>query len=547
MDDGLRAAHAVGACSTADRPPPDPALTIIPPLAETALGEVRRVIAMWLVWAVGPAQASERFAGYAFYLGDLHAHTSYSDDGASTTAGSCDSTCGVLADVWTTARDNGLDFLALTDHVNGGSAGYPQMDESAFETYRDELLAAHDPTGGLVVVPGAELFFSNSDGTRYGHKTLLLFGDNTTLAGVGMSELWPTGTVNQQSLSDCGEITTWMDTLTATYGDALLIPHHPAASPPMPTDWSCRSDAYEVATEVYSVHGSSLDESSPVDVLTKGSVSTGFVHYALETYGVDVGFTAGTDRHDTRPGEVCALDQASTGHRDYGGGLTIAMVDGRESFDRPALYDALVAHHTYATTGPMVPVFLRWRSGGAELGGLGDAVTVPSGQDLDVEVRVPPAYASYVLDVRVVTEGTAWTLGGSGATWSGSVPAADLPAWAYVEVRLDGLAWWGKGGCDDGGKSTDEYLWLSPSWFGTGAGDLDADGFDLAAGDCDDGDATIFPGAADAPYDGVDADCAGDNDYDHDGDGYPRGVDCNDHVPWIFPGAPHWSADCRHY
>lgn len=493
------------------------------------------------------APASERFAGSAYYLGDLHAHTSYSDDGASSTAGSCDTTCGVLADVWTTARDNGLDFVSLTDHVNGSGSGYPQMAESDFGTFRDFVLAANDPTGGLVTIPGAEIFFSNVDGTRYGHKTLLMFGDNATLASLEMASLWPSGSESQQSLTDCGEITTWMDTLTATYGDALLIPHHPAATPPMPTDWSCRSDAYEVATEVYSVHGNSLDEASTIDYLTKGSASTGFVHYAMETYGVDVAFTAGTDRHDTRPGEVCSLNQASTGHRDYGGGLTIAVVDARTSFDRPALYDALAAHQTYATTGPMVPVALRWNSAGANLGGLGDRVTVPTGQDLDVVVRVPPAYAAYVLDAQVVTEGTTWPLTGAGASWSGTIAAAELPAWAYVEVRLDGLAWWGKGGCDDGGKSTDEYLWLSPSWFATGAGNLDADGITAADGDCDDGDDAVYPGAVDVPYDGVDADCAGDNDYDHDGDGYPRGVDCNDHVAWIFPGGPHWTADCVHY
>src|SRR5690606_35728631 len=30
----------------------------------------------------------------------------------------------------------------------------------------------------------------------------------------------------------------------------------------------------------------------------------------------------------------------------------------------------------------------------------------------------------------------------------------------------------------------------------------------------------VHPGAVDAPYDGIDADCAGDNDFDADADGY---------------------------
>jgi hypothetical protein len=41
------------------------------------------------------------------------------------------------------------------------------------------------------------------------------------------------------------------------------------------------------------------------------------------------------------------------------------------------------------------------------------------------------------------------------------------------------------------------------------------------SGDCDDDNASIHPGITeDAPYDGVDADCAFDNDFDQDGDGF---------------------------
>jgi len=40
------------------------------------------------------------------------------------------------------------------------------------------------------------------------------------------------------------------------------------------------------------------------------------------------------------------------------------------------------------------------------------------------------------------------------------------------------------------------------------------------APDCDDNDPALFPGAQDTPYDGVDSDCRGNHDYDLDGDGY---------------------------
>jgi hypothetical protein len=73
----------------------------------------------------------------------------------------------------------------------------------------------------------------------------------------------------------------------------------------------------------------------------------------------------------------------------------------------------------------------------------------------------------------------------------------------------------------------------------TGVADADGDGYDAPA-DCDDTDPDVFPDAEDAPYDGVDADCAGNSDYDVDGDGYDAGRDggdCNDADPDIGPDA----------
>ena len=76
--------------------------------------------------------------------------------------------------------------------------------------------------------------------------------------------------------------------------------------------------------------------------------------------------------------------------------------------------------------------------------------------------------------------------------------------------------------------------------------DWDDDGFDdeaLTAGDdCNDDDASINPGADETWYDGVDQDCAGDDDYDQDGDGAQAegeiegGDDCDDTEPRAFPG-----------
>ncbi len=67
--------------------------------------------------------------------------------------------------------------------------------------------------------------------------------------------------------------------------------------------------------------------------------------------------------------------------------------------------------------------------------------------------------------------------------------------------------------------------------------------------DCADHDAAVHPGAADAWYDGVDADCAGNDDFDADEDGARLEVDCDDADPTRAPGLEEtWydgiDADC---
>lgn len=68
--------------------------------------------------------------------------------------------------------------------------------------------------------------------------------------------------------------------------------------------------------------------------------------------------------------------------------------------------------------------------------------------------------------------------------------------------------------------------------------DLDGDG--LTVDDCDDRSAAVYPGARDAAYDGVDANCDGSNDYDADSDGHmgePEGDDCDDANVTVHPDA----------
>jgi len=71
--------------------------------------------------------------------------------------------------------------------------------------------------------------------------------------------------------------------------------------------------------------------------------------------------------------------------------------------------------------------------------------------------------------------------------------------------------------------------------------DNDGDGFDDCQGDCDDTDAAVFPGAPEVPCDYIDNDCDGGlhpDAIDDDGDGFDECQgDCEDGDPAVNPGA----------
>ncbi len=67
--------------------------------------------------------------------------------------------------------------------------------------------------------------------------------------------------------------------------------------------------------------------------------------------------------------------------------------------------------------------------------------------------------------------------------------------------------------------------------------DDDGDGMTEADGDCDDTDDTVYAGAEEVWYDGIDQACDGGDDDDQDGDGYPQNDDCDDADATIRPDA----------
>jgi len=115
------------------------------------------------------------------------------------------------------------------------------------------------------------------------------------------------------------------------------------------------------------------------------------------------------------------------------------------------------------------------------------------------------------------------------------------------------------GGVDDDcdGLADDDDDSLDASDGSTWYADADEDGYGDASdwitaceqpggyvedsSDCDDGSATVNPGATETWYDGVDADCDGSSDYDADADSYASdsfgGEDCDDGDASINPDA----------
>jgi len=102
------------------------------------------------------------------------------------------------------------------------------------------------------------------------------------------------------------------------------------------------------------------------------------------------------------------------------------------------------------------------------------------------------------------------------------------------------------GDCDDSvasvypGAAEVAYDGVDQDCDGEDLCDVDVDGFDdprCGGTDCQDADAAINPGASEVFYDGVDADCDGWSDFDADYDGFDDGEDCDDADPFVSPGA----------
>ena len=181
-------------------------------------------------------------------------------------------------------------------------------------------------------------------------------------------------------------------------------------------------------------------------------------------------------------------------------------------------------------------------SGDAEWALTGAALTLAPGESGSFEVTFSPVDRmrhDAVLTLATNDEDEA----------SVEVPVTGI---AGIDDDYDGYASEESGGtdCDDGDDTI--YEGAEDTWYDgidsncDGASDYDQDGdgydsSDYGGEDCDDADADINPDATETWYDGTDQDCSGGSDYDQDGDGFDSdgygGDDCDDADADINPDA----------
>lgn len=240
--------------------------------------------------------------GMALYYGEIHSHTELSDGG------------GTPEDSYRWARDvEGLDFAGLADHFEDGQS-YNYTLEDKWRITR-EVTEQFDDPGRFVSLLGYEI------GTLDRHRNVYFRDGQGRMIVEGRD----------------GEGVTMDNVFEKLAGsDYILIPHAPKFHG---IGWDRPHDAErQRLIEICSNWGIS-EEGGPL------SVRAGL------DYGYKFGFTGGTDNHQAEAGNPAL------------GGITGVYA---ESLTREAIFDALMARRTFATSGPRM--ILTFRVNGALMG-----------------------------------------------------------------------------------------------------------------------------------------------------------------------------------
>ncbi len=314
-------------------------------------------------------------AEYQIYWGDIHFHTSYSDDAyiiqddLGRTPGRPDAALLYASDVAS------LDFAALTDHAEHielyrdreGNL-IPDAAGNPIDEWQDSIVqtAPEKAPAGMVVFLGFEYTKTAEDEARNpvpgaGHKCVIFKNGVPPLPISAVQGKPLAGSPYAALPSDL-----W-NTLDAGGYEYMTIPHHPAKgtsaviSPEtnMSTDWNYVNAQRQPLVEVFSVHGSSDYSGCPDEV--DGFLPERSVESALNLWlttgnpGYQMGLVGSTDGHLSRPGSVEPESPDNMVHQegDFTGGLVAALATGKT---RDALWDALTHRRAYGTSGPRIKI-----------------------------------------------------------------------------------------------------------------------------------------------------------------------------------------------
>lgn len=252
-----------------------------------------------------PIMCKEKLPEYKLYWGEIHTHTALSDGR------------GTPEKAYVYARDvANLDFASVTDHAHF------DFTDADWEETKKAAVQFNEP-GRFVTILGYEWTRS------WDHRNVYYLDDDQPVFR------------DDDPASDT-PLKLWK---CLDGREAIVIPHHNLFC----GEWKHHSPRFEGAVEIYSMWGLSEYKGNPHWTLE--SDKEGISVQEMLGTGAKLGFVAGQDNHDARPGatasESCSLNLK------YRGGLIAVWA---KELTREALFEAIKARRTYGTTGERIVI-----------------------------------------------------------------------------------------------------------------------------------------------------------------------------------------------
>jgi hypothetical protein len=367
---------------------------------------------------INPVEVSAPSSSPRLFWGDLHLHSTFSDGKE------------LPGTLYPFARSRGLDFAAITDHINTGdvyAAPWEFNHTMAAADWQElqTLARTHNVRGSFVTLLGFEASAGSikelGDCLNQGaSRCPMTEGDWNTYFSTDSAPLLDSNTV----FASDG----LLSTLDLVDPLAMVIPHFGGRRADLLAITPDQNRARIPLVEIISNH------TGP---------PTGAEGWAIQTIpsAVRLGFIGSSDDHSGHPG------RSMWGTR-YG-----YVAVWAESLDRAAILDALRRRHSYACSHADRPIVKSSANHGAMMG---DSVTLPEGEDpamlLTVDSQNQVSAVTLLRDGAQVWQ-TAPASATSSAPYSVSVPYAQplpkSPTSYYWRITFANTA----------------VVWTSPIWF----------------------------------------------------------------------------------